>query len=324
MSPVPAAATATVLDLAPLDLSRRLRGLLCRSPEEADPRLAERLLSAASTDIPEPRELRHSGFYWLLIPELLATSFGLTKHKAGIDLLDDLLWVQYCVYGLFRVQDDLVDGDSADAILVVQANHLLIEAARRAAEHFSSRSSFWEIFWGTIETTSRTIQRLDRLQRTTDRDPEEEIALYADLSACLKIASAAVCVKAGREEDWRHRISPALDSLAAAAQVVDDVRDLRDDIRAGKINYAAWHLARPVFGDSVEATEAVIASSLATSDRLPKLLVDAAAALESRSSRLRGRTFAGVRSYLDDYRRGLTDLAVRIDKSRRDVLLEAS
>lgn len=65
------------------------------------------------------------------------------KQAESADWERAATWLQYCVYGTFRVQDDLVDGDTTDARLAVQTNHLLVEAARCAARHFDGSSTFW-------------------------------------------------------------------------------------------------------------------------------------------------------------------------------------
>ena len=189
MNREPAAAVSKSPDPDRFDLHGRLRQLFRRSSENGGRSLTERLLPAPPADPDTPR-LRHDGFYWLLTPEWLADSFGLTSTESGRELLADLCWIQYCVYAVFRLQDDLVDGDTDDTTLAVQSNHLLVEASRCAARHFEGTSLFWDVFQQTIDATSRTIVRLDQLQRSPDRPPGIERQLYAELSACLKIASA--------------------------------------------------------------------------------------------------------------------------------------
>ena len=321
MSPASAAAARTAARPtacnapAPVDLEARLRDLLERSPRGETCGLAERLLPTPSSGRPARRP-PHEGFYWLQISRWLADSFRLTATAAGRALLDDLQWIQFCVYAVFRVQDDLVDGETADARLAVEANRLLVEASRCAARHFAGDSPFWDVFRDTIDATSRAILTLDRLQRTPERPAHCELELYKDLAACLKIAAAGVSIAAGREGDWRHRISPALDRLAVAAQILDDLWDLSDDLADGRINYVAWYLSRPVFAATPEAIEAVVASNLATTDRLSALLESIAhqlgAAVEQCTSTLCPRTHA----YLRDYREGLSTIADRFCRSR--------
>ncbi len=319
MTPASAAVARTVAAPAPPALQERLRGLLARSSRGALTGLAERLLPTPSSGRPARRP-PEEGFYWLQISRWLAGSFGLTATAEGRALLADLQWIQYCVYGVFRVQDDLVDGDAADPRLAVEANQLLVEASHCAARHFAGSSPFWEIFRQTIDATSHAVVTLDRLQRVPDRPPHAELELYKDLAACLQIAAAGVSIAAGREGDWRHRLAPALDRLAVAAQILDDLRDLSEDLAGGRVNYAAWYLCRPVFAATPEAIEAVVASNLATSDRLSKLLDSAARLLDESVDRVPPTLCPRTHAYLRDYRGGLAELDDRIGDSRSALL----
>ncbi len=319
MSPASAAVARTAAAPQPPDLQARLRGLLERSSRGENRGLAERLLPTPSCDRPARRPPQE-GFYWLRISRWLADAFGLTTTTAGRTLLEDLHWIQYCVYGVFRVQDDLVDGETADARLAVEANHLLVEASRCAARHFDGDSPFWTVFRETIDATSRAIVTLDRLQRTPERPPDAELDLYVDLAACLKIATAGVAIAAGREGDLRHRISPALDRLAVAAQIVDDLHDVSDDLAGGRINYVAWYMSRPVFAGTAEAIEAVVASNLANTDRIGQLLDSAGDLLDDAVGRITPTLCPRLRAFLREYGRGLIDLAGQIRRRRLDLM----
>ncbi len=298
-------------------LRSRLQRLIDTSGPEGEGRLAGRLLPASSlTDATPPYE----GFYWLQAAEWLADAFDRRSTACGHRFFEDLCWVQYCVYATFRVQDDLVDGDTRDPLLAVEANRLLVEASRCAARHFEGSSPFWSVFQGSIEATSRAIASLDELQRTAEREPHKELKLYVDLAACLRIAAAAMAIGADREELWEQRIAPALDRLAVAGQILDDLQDLEEDLRAGRLNYAAWSLGRPIFGATPEATLTVIASNLATGERLAELL-DVPKRLVAEAAEVLGRTVCPpLHAYLLRYRDGVD--AVESEMSaRRDMLL---
>ncbi len=286
-------------------IRERLEDLLDRSCPGSNREISERLLPAGSS----------AEFSWLSVPRWLATSFGVDATPAGRVLVDDLCWLQFCVFGVFRVQDDLIDGDSRDPRLALGTHSLLAEAARCAALHFDGRSPFWRVFQETIDATSRAILELGRLQRSPDRDPDRELRLYADLSACLKIAAAGVTFAAGRERAWTEQLSPALDAFTVATQIVDDLRDIREDLDAGCINHAAWCLSHPLFSESPDAVEAVVASNLATTDRLDRLLARAASVLDRGMARLDPGLCPAVHVHLSDYRRGLVGLGQRIQRS---------
>lgn len=304
-------------------LEARLQGLLERSPRDAGTALAGRLLPTSSP-CRAPRQPPEEGFYWLRISRWLADSFALSDSAAGRSLLGDLQWIQFCVYGLFRVQDDLVDGEAGDPRLAVEANQLLVEASRCAARHFAGDSDFWRVFRETIDATSRAIVSLDRLQRRPERPPHGELAAYEELAACLKIAAAGVSIAAGRDGDWRRRISPALDRLAVAAQIVDDLWDLREDLADGRINYVAWVLSQPVVPATAEAVEAVVASNLATTDRLARLLGSVGGMLERAAAMVPPTLCPRTHAYLNEYREGLLELGGGIGHRRTALLDPAS
>ena len=319
MGPASAAVARTAPRARRPDLHARLRVLLERAAEGEASGLAERLLPThprAGGRLPP-----HEGFYWLLISGWLAESLGLATSAAGRTLLAELEWIQYCVYGVFRVQDDLVDGETADPRLAVEANHLMVEAAARAARRFAGDSPFWSVFRATIGATSRAIVRLDRIQRTAQRRAHVELELYAELAACLKIAAAGVALASGREADWRQRISPALDRIAVAAQVLDDLHDLRDDLADGRVNYAAWYLGRPGLGASPEEIEAAVAASLLDGSRLSRLFESLDRLMAEAVDRLPAMLCARTHGYLRDYREGLGVLRDQI-LGRRSALLD--
>lgn len=319
MTGVSAAAARTAGAQQPPDLQSRLRGHLARSSRGGANDLAERLLPTPSAGRPA-RLPPEEGFYWLRMARWSADSFRLSATSEGRLVLADLQWIQYCVYAVFRVQDDLLDGETADPRLAVQANHLLLEAARCAARHFTGESPFWEVFHQAIDATSSAIVELDRLQRSPDRSPCRELDLYRDQAACLAVAVAGVAIAAGREGDWRHRISPALDRLAVAAQIVDDLRDVSEDLADGRINHVAWRMSRPVFAATPEAAEAVIASNLATTDRLSEVLGTADTLLDEAVALLPATLCPRTHAYLREYRDGLAGLGERIRRSRLALL----
>ncbi len=319
MGPAPAAAAIAGPGIGRAGIPERLESLLGSTYPGAGRDFVERLLPALSSP---PRAARAADpeFCWLRIPRWLASGFGLDATPAGRALLEDLCWLQYCVYGVFRIQDDLVDGDCAKPTLAVQANTLLVEAARCASCHFDAGSPFWTVFQEGIDSTSRAIVALGELQRSADRDSAEELRLYAELSASLKLAAAGVAFAAGREAAWRNQLSPALDGFLVATQIVDDLRDVRQDLAAGCINHAAWFLSHPIFSTAPEALEAVIASNLATTDRLDRLLERAGAAMDRGLACLERRLCPPVYDHLRDYRRGLVALGARVQGSRSVVL----
>ncbi len=105
-----------------------------------------------------------------------------------------------------------------------------------------------------------------------------------------------------------------------AAQIVDDLHDLRDDLARGRINYAAWYLARPVFGTTAEAIEAVVASNVVGGKRLAELLAVATGLLDEAADLLPPSLCPRCHACLREYRDGLSALGEHTHHSRRAIL----
>lgn len=246
-------------------IHRRLFDFLDRMPAHSHDLLATSLLPAGlDTPPPQPQSTAQcrNDFYWLLFPEWMAPEGG--------EALDDVLWAQYCIYGLLRIQDDVIDGDAPDPHLAVAGNHLALESGRVLRRHFDSESEIWAWYGTAMAQTSDALVAIDRRQGRSQRQGENDLQLFAHLSRCLTVAMRAAVLLVTPEDHWRRWLQ-VLDHLAIAGQILDDFHDLKGDLARGSLNYAAWFLTHPVFSPHVEATEAVIASNLATSDRLSHL-----------------------------------------------------
>lgn len=275
---------ATIVSSAKLGaIHQRLFDFLGGMPATSRDLLAASLLPAG-IDTPQPAPRCRNDFYWLLFPEWLAPDAG--------EPLDDALWAQYCVYALLRVQDDVIDGDAPDPHLAVVANHLSLEAGRALRRHFDAASEIWCWYETVMAETSDALVAIDHRQARPQRRGENDLPLFARLSRCLSLGMRAALLLVRPEADWQRWLE-LFDHLAIAGQILDDFHDMKGDLAQGHLNYAAWFLTRPVFSSSVEATEAVIASNLATSDRLSQL-------------------FAGVRRHLD----AAGKLLVEVDDAR--------
>jgi hypothetical protein len=263
--PATVSAPASALDT----IHQRLAEFLGEMPAPTRSLLAATLLPAAENpDAAAPgvsgaeASTCRNDFYWLLIPEWLA--------GARDESLDDILWGQYCLYCVFRAQDDVVDGDADDPHLAVAANVFAMEAFRALSRHLDPTSGFWDGYRESMATTSHALIAIDRRQSTPVRDGRSDPHDYAALSRCLTVATQAVVTLTEHVADWP-RFSTLLDHLAIAGQILDDFHDMRSDLAGGRYNHAAWLMTRPVFGGTAEATEAIIASNLATTDRLSEV-----------------------------------------------------
>lgn len=291
-------------------IHQRLYEFLGQLPEHSRELLADSLLPAghgSSAVNPASR----NDFYWLLFPEWLAA-----KDEQR---LRDVLWAQYCLYCLLRVQDDVVDGDAKSLHLAVAGNLLASEATRALAPHFDAASPLWEYLRRAVDTTSTALIEIDRRQLVPERNGLDDLPLYAKLSRCLTVATYAVLLADGRDREWP-LVARVLDQLAVAGQLLDDFHDLEQDLTAGCYNFAAWHLTRPVFARSAEAVQAIVASNLATSGRLAEMLAHARRPIIEAEKLLESQPDSRFTDYVARFRRTVDAIEESFGERRQQLL----
>lgn len=225
---------------APVDPDVRLRRAVGRWPTPAA-RALEPYLTPATRDWP-----RHGSSverpYWVRLPHWLhAQTPARGRPQIARRALGDILWGQRALFLFVRIHDDLFDGQASAPGLVYAADLLLLESARAFAGHVDDR--FWPVFHGSVSTTLTAILEVDTLQRRAEGMPSGSARLYARVSAIFKVGSAAVLQLQGRS---RHlaAVSRFADEVAVADQIVDDLVDLEEDLRRGRLNYVASRLLR--------------------------------------------------------------------------------
>jgi hypothetical protein len=178
--------------------------------------------------------------YWRLLPVWLARANG------GIpkSVLNDVLWAQYCLYKAIRIQDDLFDGDAALPALIYVSDQFLIEAERVFARQFEKSSPFWRHYRHALRTTTQAIVEVDELQQQSTSSPARVLALYPQVNAIFGVGPLAVCLFSKR----RHlrRLSRLTASFAVIGQLLDDFKDLKQDLDRKRYNAAALLLLRKV------------------------------------------------------------------------------
>lgn len=178
--------------------------------------------------------------YWTLLPGWLLRSPSFAgRAELNPGFLRDVLWGQYCLFLVIRIHDDLLDGQARSPALLFVADGLLVESERSFAKHLQ-RAPFWDLFRDLLDTTLRAILEVDALQRDPGGIRSETLGKYGDVASIFKVGSAAVCAKCRRMDHFQ-RVSRFADHLAVANQVVDDVRDVQEDLDRGRFNFAATH-----------------------------------------------------------------------------------
>jgi hypothetical protein len=169
----------------------------------------------------------------------LAARKGLPPISARI--VEDVLWGQFCLFLFVRMQDDVFDGHEPDRRLIYAADQFLFEAERTFGRHFARSSRFWSLFHDALEASTRSIVRVDGMQRVADGRPEDLLKGYAEVAAIFKVGTAAVCIKTRRLTDL-DALSRFADEMSMAGQIVDDLEDVEEDLRRGRFNYVAKRL----------------------------------------------------------------------------------
>ena len=248
-------------ELAADSLTQRLRLLLASWPETARRHSGEAL--ARFTRDPggcSPRRWsNHPG--WLVIPEWLfhrhvTTEPGRNTHRK---FLEDIVFAQYCLFLFVRLQDDLLDDLEKNVNSTFISQLLYLESERLFQERLADEPDFKKIRLALIRKTILTALQAQSTQTSPETTPEELLKLNADLASVLHVGTAAICMRFGDRSEWG-RLERILTELALAGQILDDLADLEEDLRAGRFSYVAKilvGLSRTTVASAAEAVPVV-------------------------------------------------------------------
>ncbi len=246
--------------------------------------------------------------YWLYQPAWLARHYSAGDiSQREREFLRDVILGQYCVYLSVRIADDLFDRQSNSRALLHAAQLFRREARRIFLLHFSKRRAFWGIYRSCLATTSRHIRLVDRLQRSPWTDPNELLLAYAGVNAIFTIGAASVCLRHRRMRDYR-MVQAFSGRCSAGTQVLDDMADVREDLRRHRWNYAANMASRSISTrNSGRRTRARRIEYLFHSAEVPATLVGQVKTMvESAFDLIRPLRMAGAERCRRKYRLGLS------------------
>ncbi len=191
------------------------------------------------------RSRLHTQPYWITLP------IALEGHTAGRwvalgprrTFLQDILCAQHYLYLSVRIRDDLLDGQAAGRMLAGIADQLDRRAEEILGTHFDRTSEFWRYLRAYTRETQEGIAEVAERQRRVGGAPERMLDGFARTSSIFKIGSVAVCMRSGRMKQF-HKIETIADQLAIGGQIIDDVRDLVEDLQGGRYNYAVQMLLK--------------------------------------------------------------------------------
>lgn len=219
--------------------SLRLRERLRRTVRTWDPALARAWTAYVSARKNLPARLNDDeGPYWLRVPRWIARR---CSARMGRRFLDDVLFGQSCAFLAVKIHDDLFDGHVADRSLLFAADHLLLASREAFEPHFPGDGEFWNSFNGSFRRTLNAVIAVDECQLHGHPGHAAAAALVRQGYSVCNIGSYAVCRRAGKQRLFA-AVARCTGEIAVVGQFLDDLEDMNDDYRRGRVNYAAWVL----------------------------------------------------------------------------------
>jgi hypothetical protein len=262
--------------------------------------------------------------YWLLLPSWLFHRYNSAKRRPEVrtDFLSDVLWGQYCIYLLVRMQDDLLDGQAHSLSLQFAADQFFIESEQTFSQHFRKESSFWRIFREYFRLTTRAVMEVDRLERQPGKMTRSRLSAHAKVCSIFKLGAAAVCMKCRRKKHL-----PAIcrfsDELAISGQILDDLEDLEDDLLRGRFSYVANVVLEVdrkrsrLRGDPMRR----IVEGIFINDGMANVLKEVKRHLSRAREAIEPVGISPAERYVDDIAASLSDFEDRLHKTRVRLLL---
>lgn len=203
----------------------------------------ERYLKSREAKAPG-RETK-SSTYWRELPIWLFNSYrnGQSGRDLSREFLNDIRWGQHCLFLAIRIQDDLFDGDTSSPALLYISDQFLIEADRTFSDKIVRSARFRDIYRSCLLKTTGSILAADEIQRKVSPDLRSLEDAYAGVNALFKIAPAAICSRAKRMRDYPF-VSNFCDEMAVVGQVLDDMRDLGEDLACHRFNFVVSFFLR--------------------------------------------------------------------------------
>ena len=155
--------------------------------------------------------------------------------------LADIVWGQYALFLSFRVKDDVLDRRGRDLRRLFVADLFLLESLRSFRRVAELDDRFWQFYLDCVRGTIEGAAEVGRLEAEPGGFRAEHLELHARVAGMAKVGVAAVCRLHRHEQDaeWLSRLQ---DRLAIADQIEDDLKDLKDDLRAGRYTWVGNEL----------------------------------------------------------------------------------
>jgi len=212
--------------------------------------------------------------YWLLFPSWLAQKYNRKKtNRIRKAVLDDIVWAQYCTFLTLRIQDDLYDEQGKVSKLLFATDIFLAEAHNIYSQYLPYSNRFWALNKNYLQESILAIWEVDIMQQRRSVSLKQIRSGYAQECSIFKIGSAAVCNLTGRLRDF-NLVEAAVDELAIAGQIYDDLQDMDEDLKRGRLNYATRFILGSSNISKVDFKKAtdLVAINLLSTNRMQRLL----------------------------------------------------
>lgn len=173
--------------------------------------------------------------FWMLLPDM----FALIWPEAKDDTIfgEDILWAQLSVFLYFRIEDDLLDGDSENELLRDAGQRFLEEGTAVFLNYFDPASRFRDIYDNLLRGSKIALSKVDELEKNFDTDHRALRVKYIELAGLLNLASAAYCSRYNRMNEYDD-LTGFGSNMSMAGQICDDLKDLEQDLKRNRYNYA--------------------------------------------------------------------------------------
>jgi len=270
----------------------------------------------------DPREFFHHPhtFPSLLLPFWVGTGLG---FKAQDETVEEILKATLLNYCYVRIQDNVMDEpERFDATLLLLGNEVLNEYHRVYHRLFPADSPFWDHYTRLWREFSRVAlwEKQEHWGRIV-RFRETEVEQLGDKFLLAAIPCAAFALLRNRPETI-----PSLEgmvrSLGVGIQLVNDLTDLKEDLRRQNYTYLLTELL-PKNGHLLpfEEAEATITRTLLTTPFLQEYLERAAAYYQKVANVARDLHLPQVTGYVAYQLRYLQALKGELVRAHLEILL---
>ncbi|MBW3555066.1 MAG: hypothetical protein KY466_16280 [Gemmatimonadetes bacterium] len=145
---------------------------------------------------------------------------------------------QYALFLFIRIQDDLLDRHYHDLALQFVADRFLVESLEAFRRVPGLPSSFWTLHHRSLRETADGILEVRALEREPGRFQAEHLALHSKVGAIFHLGAAALshAYRRPRDVEW---ITTVQAEIAIVSQLGDDLKDLPEDLAAGRFTFVA-------------------------------------------------------------------------------------